>query len=60
MSSYFCKIKIKSTGEIIDALALDDYFGKREYGYLPKDYIQENGEGKEAYHDYEVEELKDK
>jgi hypothetical protein len=33
MSNYSCQIKIKSTGEIHDATALDNFFGKHKYGY---------------------------
>lgn len=33
MSNFKCKIKIKATGEIVEAEALDDYFGKHRYGY---------------------------
>ena len=33
MSCYYCKIKIKTTGKIFNATALDDYFGSHRYGY---------------------------
>lgn len=59
MSSYYCKIKVIKTGEIIEAMALDDYFGRHEYGYLPKDYIQDDGTEKPAYREDEIEESKD-
>ena len=57
MSSYYTKIKVKATGEILDVMALDDYFGKREYGYLPNDYIKDDGSEKRAYRESEIEEI---
>lgn len=33
MSSYYCQVKIKKTGEIKDAIAQDNYFGHHQYGY---------------------------
>ena len=34
MSSHFGKFKNIETGEIVGANCIDDYFGKREYGYI--------------------------
>jgi hypothetical protein len=50
MSSYYTKVKIKKTGEIVDVLAIDDYFSRHEYGYKIADTV---------YHEYEVEFLED-
>lgn len=33
MSSFFLKARNKQTGNIENFTALDDYFGKNEYGY---------------------------
>ncbi len=33
MSSYITKARNKKTGEEVNCLALDDYFGRRRYGY---------------------------
>lgn len=35
MSSYKLKARNKETGEIVDVLALDDWFGRHQYGYKP-------------------------
>lgn len=37
MSSYYCKIKVKDTGYVYEAQALDNYFGLHRYGYKTKD-----------------------
>jgi len=39
MSNFYCKIKIKQTGEIKEVESLDNYFGHREYGYKTEDGI---------------------
>jgi len=46
MSNFNCKVKIKSTGEIKDVYAQDDFFGKNKYGY---------SDGDKTYHEEEVE-----
>lgn len=33
MSNYETKVRRKDTGEIINIMCLDDYFGKHNYGY---------------------------
>jgi hypothetical protein len=33
MSNFNCKVKIKATGEIKEVTALDNFFGKHNYGY---------------------------
>lgn len=33
MSNFLCKIKVKETGEIYEAEALDNLFGRHQYGY---------------------------
>ena len=33
MSNFLCRVKIKETGEIKNAAALDNYFGHHNYGY---------------------------
>lgn len=33
MSNYICKAKNKTTGIVVEVLAIDDYFGKHKYGY---------------------------
>lgn len=35
MSSYEMKARQKITGNVVTVLALDDYFGRRQYGYQP-------------------------
>lgn len=52
MSSYLCKIKVIATGEIFQASALDDYFGKHQYGYRVDD-----GRRKKVYRQEEIEEI---
>ena len=34
MSSYIAKFIRKSDGEVLDVWCIDDYFGRRQYGYL--------------------------
>lgn len=34
MSSFYMEVRDKNTGEILQAFALDDYFGRRKYGYI--------------------------
>ncbi len=34
MSSFMMKAKHKETGEVADVFALDNCFGKHEYGYV--------------------------
>ena len=36
MSNYYLKAKNKETGDIVEFEAMDDYFGKHQYGYAPK------------------------
>lgn len=43
MSSYKTKARRKSTGEMHDIWCIDDYFGKRKYGYIV------DKEGRESY-----------
>ncbi len=50
MSNFKCKIRIKRTGEIKDAYAQDDFFGKHKYGYA---------DGDKVYREDEVKVLKD-
>jgi len=38
MSNFSFKAKNKITGERVVVTALDNYFGNREYGYIPSDY----------------------
>lgn len=33
MSSFVMNAKNKKTGELIEVLAIDDYFGRHQYGY---------------------------
>ena len=55
MSSYYTKVKVKRTGEIIDVMALDDYFGSHKYGYKV-----DNGRKKSPiYRESEIEEIKE-
>ena len=49
MSNYYCNIKIRSTGDIEPAEALDNYFSHGVYGYKTKDG--------NVYHCPEIEEL---
>lgn len=36
MSSYYINAKNKETGEEIRIAAIDDFFGKHHYGYIPE------------------------
>ncbi len=36
MSNFKCRVKIKSTGKIVEANAIDDFFDIGEYGYKVK------------------------
>lgn len=55
MSNYYLKAKNKKTGEIKEFLAMDDYFGKHNYGYTDK--IKQ---GEEVYDQYDFDELFEK
>lgn len=34
MSNFFIKVRNKETGEMVEVIALDDYFGGNQYGYI--------------------------
>lgn len=43
MSNYNFKAKNKKTGEIIEFLAIDNYYGKHRYAYKPMSYETSKG-----------------
>lgn len=44
MSNFKCEIKIKKTGEIKKVEALDNYFGRHQYGYYDGDNVYKEDE----------------
>lgn len=49
MSSFTATFEHKTTGELVQVLCLDDYFGRHKYGYKVGDKILNEAEFDEQY-----------
>ena len=58
MSNYTITLKHKETGESHSIIAMDNYFGSRNYGYyiIPKDKTVDKGYLETFYHPLEEDE----
>jgi len=50
MSNYMFTAKERKTGTEFDALAYDNYFGRRKYGYAIKNYVINIGKNNNHAH----------
>ena len=54
MSNYKTKARNKKTGEVVEVSALDDYFGKHNYGYKVGDRVYDQYDFDEVFEIFEI------